>query len=171
MAARWNSSAAPHGPRNRSRPRPRMRLRCAKQHLDLLSKFSRDLVFFRLSDVPGHLTGAFVDRSQDLAGRLLRAALRLQWAGIAIPPCWRGSASCRFDRPAGVGSCRSFGAVSEPFRRGRYRRRPGDRSRSPCARRCRPSASTCRIPECAARSRGPRQASPASARTRRRCRR
>ncbi len=29
VAARRNSSFAPHGPRNRSRPRPRMRLRCA----------------------------------------------------------------------------------------------------------------------------------------------
>ena len=30
VAARRNSSFAPHGPRNRSRPKPRMRLRCAK---------------------------------------------------------------------------------------------------------------------------------------------
>jgi len=35
------------------------------------------------------------------------------------PPCSRGSASCRFHRRAAAVSCRSFGAVSAPFRPGR----------------------------------------------------
>ena len=59
-------------------------LEMGKQHLDLLSELSRGFVFFRPGDVARHLAGAFVDRAQDPALRLLRAALRLQWAGIAI---------------------------------------------------------------------------------------
>ena len=39
VAARWNSSRAPHGPRNRSRRRPRMRLRWANS----ISTFFRSL--------------------------------------------------------------------------------------------------------------------------------
>lgn len=39
MAARWNSSRAPHGPRNRSLFRPRIRFRCANR----ISTFFRSL--------------------------------------------------------------------------------------------------------------------------------
>ena len=39
VAARWNSSRAPHGPRNRSLPKPRMRLRWANS----ISTFFRSL--------------------------------------------------------------------------------------------------------------------------------
>ena len=39
VAARWNSSLAPQGPRNRSLPSPRMRFRCANS----ISTFLRSL--------------------------------------------------------------------------------------------------------------------------------
>ena len=61
-----------------------MRLRWAKS----ISTFFRSRLEVTygvgLRDVPGHVAGALVDRAQDLAGRRVWAALRLQRAGVAI---------------------------------------------------------------------------------------
>src|SRR3546814_15493719 len=60
-----------------------MRLRW-EQHLDLLPLPAGGLIVLGLGDVASHVPGALVDRSWDLPGRLLRAALLLEGAGVAV---------------------------------------------------------------------------------------
>src|SRR6202044_4195107 len=82
MAARTNSSWAPRGPRSRSRPSFRMRFRCANR----ISIFfpSRLLESFGAGERPGNVSGVFMDVARDLARWFLRAALRFEWADIAV---------------------------------------------------------------------------------------
>ena len=83
-AARWNSSRAPFGPRSRRRSSLRMRLRCANSISTFFRCAARGDVGVGGGDVAGHVAGALVDRAQDLAGRRVRAAARLESAGVAV---------------------------------------------------------------------------------------
>ncbi len=83
VAARWNSSRAPDGPRNRSRSRRKMRFKCANSISTFFRRF-RDVRFLGLGDVAGHIPRSLVDRPRDLAGRRLGAAARLESAHVAI---------------------------------------------------------------------------------------
>ncbi len=75
MAARRNSSFAPHGPRSRSLPRPRMRLRCANS----ISTFFRSFI----ETAAGNLAGVFVFLAGDGSGIGVRAASLLRWPAPA----------------------------------------------------------------------------------------
>jgi len=55
-----------------------------EQHLDLLSLATRRGVGIGGGDIAGHVARAFVDRAQDLAGRCVRTAARLESARIAV---------------------------------------------------------------------------------------
>ena len=83
MAARTNSSWAPRGPRSRSRPSFRMGFKC-EPHLDLLALTSRLLKVFGAGERPGNVSGMLMDVARDFARWFLWAALRFEWANIAV---------------------------------------------------------------------------------------
>src|SRR5436190_24138446 len=78
VAARWNSSRAPFGPRNRSRSSFKMRLRWANSISTLLSFTPGGDIGLDGRDVARHVASALVDRARDLAGGRIRTTLRLQ---------------------------------------------------------------------------------------------
>ena len=84
VAARWNSSRTPFGPRNRSRSRRRMRFEVGEQHLDLLPQLPGCSALVGLGDVTGPVASALVDRPRHLARGCLRGAPRLHWACVAV---------------------------------------------------------------------------------------
>ena len=55
-----------------------------KPHLDLLALAPRLLEALGASERPGDVAGVLMDVARDLARWLLRAALRLEWAHIAV---------------------------------------------------------------------------------------
>src|SRR6266513_6333962 len=78
VAARWSSSRAPFGPRNRSRSSFKMRLRWANSISTLLSFTPGGDIGLDGRDVARHVASALVDRARDLAGGRIRTTLRLQ---------------------------------------------------------------------------------------------
>jgi hypothetical protein len=79
-------------------------LEMGEQHLDLLPTTTRLHVLRSCSKRTGHVAGVFVQISRDLAGDIVGAALRFEFADVAvqfagaIDPCPRG----RYTAP---GSC------------------------------------------------------------------
>src|SRR5438874_8986590 len=67
VAARWNSSRAPFGPRNRSRSSFKDAFEVCEQHLDLFALTARGSVGFGFGNFAGQVTRPFVDRALDLA--------------------------------------------------------------------------------------------------------
>ena len=53
-------------------------------HLDLLPLTSRLLKAFGASERPGNIPGMLMDIARDLARWFLRAALRFEWANVAV---------------------------------------------------------------------------------------
>jgi hypothetical protein len=53
-------------------------------HLDLLALAPRLLEGLSASERPGNVSGMFMDVARDLARRFLWAALRLEWANVAV---------------------------------------------------------------------------------------
>ena len=168
MAARWNSSLAPVGPRNLRRPSPRMRLRCAKS----ISTFFLSLEEISYSSVSAisramSLAPSWIDRrSYARAGRGSTSVSARRFRSRA---CSRGSASCHSHRPRGAALCRLFGADAGLCLPGMYRRRTRDRRRSLRARTCHQFVWTCRRPGYAAQSRALRSAIQASGRPHKPC--
>ena len=164
MAARTNSSWAPRGPRNRSRPSFRMRFKWANR-ISIFLRSRRDcLEGFGVRERPGNVSGVLMDVARDPTKWHLRAALRFEFAAVAIMLPrqieQRGSTIHQVSRSSS-GSCPQ----------GSGRRRLSDHIESRCARRCHHLASICRTQGYVARCPSPRPASSASEPPRKRYRR
>ncbi len=71
MAARWNSSRAPNGPRSPQPVEPQNAFEVHEHHLDLFSLIARGLVGIGLGDLASEVARPFVDRAQHLAAGAL----------------------------------------------------------------------------------------------------
>ena len=84
VAARWNWSFAPFGPRRRNRSSFNIRLRCTNSIFHLLPLPSRGDIGVGCGDGTRHIAGTFMDGTHDLANGRFRATLRLERAGITV---------------------------------------------------------------------------------------
>ena len=169
-AARWNSSRAPFGPRNRSRSSRRMRLRCANS----IS------TFLRSRREASHSSSSAMERARLRAPSCtdrvtLRASTPGQHRGFSVQACsracWLDSGRSRRRAARPDLDRRSVDSASAPCRPGRCNGPRRGHRRSRPARRRRHDGQTCRRPECAGGCRAREPARRASPLSRSRCRR